>query len=190
MSYSVDLRERVVSYVRGGGSRTQAAQLFQVGRTTLYRWLNSPDLPPQPAKERRRKLDKVALAAHVRGYPDALLRERAAHFGVHINAILVALKKLKITKKATRYAESYYEERILFLRALRHWIAQHDRANVVYFDESGFASHAHRPHGWAIRGSEVFGRISGKNHDRTNLIMAQRGSDWLGPCCLKSVARI
>ena len=99
MSYSVDLRERVVSYVRGGGSRTQAAQLFQVGRTTLYRWLNSSDLRPKPAKERRRKLDKAALAAHVRDYPDALLRERAAHFGVHINAIWVALKKLKITKK-------------------------------------------------------------------------------------------
>jgi transposase len=99
VSYSVDLRERVVSYVDGGGSRTQAAQLFRVGRTTLYRWLNSSDLRPQPAKERRRKLDKAALASHVRDYPDALLRERAVHFGVHINAIWVALKKLKITKK-------------------------------------------------------------------------------------------
>jgi transposase len=99
MSYSVDLRERVVSYVRGGGSPTKAAQVFQVGRTTLYRWLGLGDLRPKPAKERRRKLDKAALASHVRDYPDALLRERAAHFGVHINAIWTALKKLKITKK-------------------------------------------------------------------------------------------
>lgn len=99
MSYSVDLRERAVSFVRGGGSRAQAAALFQVGRTTLYRWLNATDLHPRPAKERRRKLDKVALAAHVRDFPDALLKERAAHFGVHINAIWVALKKLKVTKK-------------------------------------------------------------------------------------------
>ena len=99
MSYSVDLRERVVSYVRVGGSRTQAAALFQVGRTTLYRWLNATDLRPKPALERRRKLDKAALAAHVRDFPDALLKERAAHFGVHINAIWVALKKLKMTKK-------------------------------------------------------------------------------------------
>jgi transposase len=99
LSYSVDLRERVVSYVRGGGSRTKASQLFQVGRTTLYRWLNAPDLQPKPAPERRRKLDKAALAAHVRDYPDALLRERAAHFGVRINAIWMAMRKLKITKK-------------------------------------------------------------------------------------------
>jgi transposase len=68
-----------------------------------------------------------------------------------------------------------------FLRTLRHWIAQHGKVNVVYFDESGFASHAHRPHGWAIRGKEVFGRIRGNNRKRTNLIMAQRGSDWLAP---------
>ena len=99
MSYSVDLRECAVGYVRGGGGLAQAARLFQISRTTLYRWLGAPDLRPKPAKERRRKLDKAALAAHVRDFPEALLRERAAHFGVTINAIWVALKKLAITKK-------------------------------------------------------------------------------------------
>ena len=99
MSYSVDLRECAVGYVRGGGGLAQAARLFQISRTTLYRWLGAPDLRPKPAKERRRKLDKAALAAHVRDFPEALLRERAAHFGVTINAVWVALKKLAITKK-------------------------------------------------------------------------------------------
>jgi hypothetical protein len=60
------------------------------------------------------------------------------------------------------------------------------KTNVVYFDESGFASHAHRPHGWAIHGREVFGRIDGKNHNRTNLIVAQRRSDWLAPMLFKA----
>jgi transposase len=99
MSYSVDLRERVVSYVRRGGGPTEAARLFQVSRMTLHRWLGAADLRPKPAKERRRKLDKAALAAHVQEFPDALLRERATYFGVTINSIWVALKKLKITKK-------------------------------------------------------------------------------------------
>ena len=80
LSHSVDLREPVVSYVSGGGSCTTVSQVSQVGRTTLYRWLNSFDLWPRPAKERRRKLDKAALAGHVPDYPDALLRELAAHF--------------------------------------------------------------------------------------------------------------
>ena len=112
-----------------------------------------------------------------RDYPEALLKERAAHFGVHINAIWTAFKKLKITKKTTKYAEFHCEGRIAFLCALRHWIAQHGKANLVYFDESGFASHTHRPHGWAVRGRRVVGRIRGNNRKRTNLIMAQRGPD-------------
>ena len=57
---------------------------------------------------------------------------------------------------------------------------------MVYFDESGVASHSYRPLGWASRGRQVFGRISGKNHQRTNLIMAQRGPDWLAPMLFKA----
>jgi transposase len=99
MSYSVDLRERAVSYVRNGGQATEASRLYKVGRSTLYRWLGATDLQPRPARTRRRKIDKEALRAHVRDNPDALLRERAKHFGVHINAIWTALRHMKIVKK-------------------------------------------------------------------------------------------
>lgn len=68
-----------------------------------------------------------------------------------------------------------------FLRDLRHWVQQHGSANVVYFDESGFAKHSYRPHGWAKRGEKVFGKVSGNNRKATNLIMAQRGKEWLAP---------
>jgi transposase len=68
-----------------------------------------------------------------------------------------------------------------FLRTLRHWVQQHGSANVVYFDESGFTKHSYRPHGWAKRGEKVFGTVSGNNRKTTNLIMAQRGNQWLAP---------
>ncbi len=99
MTYSLDLRERAVSYVRTGGAQVEACRLFGIGRKTLYNWLHAQDLRPRPSGPRRRKLDKALLAAHVRDYPDALLRERAAAFGVHINAIWVALRQMKISKK-------------------------------------------------------------------------------------------
>ena len=99
MTYSLDLRKRAVSYVNQGGSKAEAARLYGIGRQTLYNWLGSEDLRPQAPGFRRRKLDKEALRAHVRDYPDALLRERAAHFGVHINAIWVALQQMSIVKK-------------------------------------------------------------------------------------------
>jgi transposase len=68
-----------------------------------------------------------------------------------------------------------------YLRALRNWVGKYGNADVVYFDESGFAKHSYRPHGWAKRGEKVFGKISGNNRKATNLIMAQRGSEWLAP---------
>lgn len=75
---------------------------------------------------------------------------------------------------------------MVFLRQLRHWVQQYGSDNVVYFDESGFAAHTHRPHGWATRGEKVFGKISGNNRKRTNLIMAQRGHEWLAPMLFES----
>lgn len=57
----------------------------------------------------------------------------------------------------------------------------HGSSNVVYFDESGFLRESYRPHGWAKRGQKVFGKISGNNRKATNLIMAQRGREWLAP---------
>ena len=100
MAYGIDYRRRVLSFVQEGGSKLEAARLFKVHPDTIYEWLKrGDDLSPRPAMTRRRKLDKAALARHVREHDDMLLRERAAHFGVHINAIWVALKKMKAVKK-------------------------------------------------------------------------------------------
>lgn len=85
-------------------------------------------------------------------------------------------------KKTTRYAESYSGSRIIYLRALRQWITKHGSKNIVYFDESGFEANTHRPHGWAPRGVKVHGTITGNHRKgRTNLIMAQRGKEWIAP---------
>ena len=99
MTHSVGIRERAVGYVRDGGQQKAACTLFKVGRTTLYRWLCAKDLKPKPAKTRYRKIDRQALASHVRDYPDALLRERAKKFDVHPSAVCYALKQMKIVKK-------------------------------------------------------------------------------------------
>jgi len=99
MTYSLDLRERAVAYVRDGGAPTEASRIFGIDRKTIYNWLSRTELAPAPSGPRRGKIDKAALAQHVKDYPDAILRERAAHFGVHTNAIWSMLKTLGITKK-------------------------------------------------------------------------------------------
>lgn len=96
----MDLRERAVAYVRGGGSQTEACKIFKINRKTLYGWLRLDDLAPQRVRGGFvRKLDREVVAAHVREHPDATLAERAAHFGVQINAIWYRLRQMKITQK-------------------------------------------------------------------------------------------
>ena len=100
MSYSIDMRTRVISYVRSGGSQTEASRIFQISSKTIYNWLQKPDITePSARKPYRSKLDKRALAEDVRRYPDDYLRERAKRFGVTPQTIWYALKRLNVVKK-------------------------------------------------------------------------------------------
>lgn len=99
MTYGIDLRRRVVSFVSEGGSKSEASRVFTVSMWCVHDWCSRPDLRPKAHGRRSGKLDWEALRAHVRDNNDALLKERAAHFGVHINAIWYALREMKLTHK-------------------------------------------------------------------------------------------
>jgi len=99
MSYSVDLRKRVIDFVNNGGQKADAARIYNVGRSTIYTWLQRSDLAPSVRGPCDRKLMKDDLATHVADYPDAILRERAVHFGVRTSTIWAALQKIRISKK-------------------------------------------------------------------------------------------
>lgn len=99
MTYSLDLRQRVVKFVENGGSKAEASRRYEVSRWCVQDWCQRPNLAPKKVKRRSRKLDWEALRRDVQENPDALLRERAEHFGVHINAIWYALKEMEQTYK-------------------------------------------------------------------------------------------
>lgn len=100
MTYSVDLRKRVVEYVRKGGFKAEASRIFGVSLWCVNDWCRRKNLAPKIHPPRRkRKLDWEALKIHTQTYPDAFLRERAEHFGVHIHAIEYALKEMNLTRK-------------------------------------------------------------------------------------------
>jgi len=99
MTYPISFRRKVVSHVEEGMGKREAARLFKISPNTLYVWLCSPDLSPKQHGLRCGKIDKAALSAHVEAHPDALLRERADHFGVTTNAIWEMMRKLGFVKK-------------------------------------------------------------------------------------------
>lgn len=99
MAYSLDLRQRVVDYVKTGGTKKDAHILFKVSLWCVNDWCSRDNLEAERPKGRPRKIDWTALESDIRNNPDKLLRERALEFGVWPNAIWYACQVLKVTHK-------------------------------------------------------------------------------------------
>ncbi len=99
MTYSIDLRKRVVKFVHRGGSKAEASKRYEVSLWCVNDWCKRNDLTPKSSKRRKRKLDWEALLRHLQEFLDALLRERAQHFGVRESAIWYANHQMKLTRK-------------------------------------------------------------------------------------------
>ena len=99
MSYSLDLRTRVIDYIENGGSILSAARIYKVGRSTIYRWLARVELQPTKVTRRQRKLDRQALEQDVKENPDLRLSPHAVKFGVNISSIGYGLHQMRITQK-------------------------------------------------------------------------------------------
>jgi transposase len=105
MTYSVDLRKKVVAFVHKGGGQAEAARHYGVSLWCVRDWLTRKDLQPQQrGVPRQRKLDKDKLRMHVRDHPDATLLERATHFGVRISSMGEALRNMKLTRKKRHWS--------------------------------------------------------------------------------------
>lgn len=101
MAYSKDLRERVIAFVRSGGSKAEAARRFKVCRNRVYTWLSLGDTlePKKPGPKKNHKVDPIALMNSLKSNPDAQLKELGGIFGVHYSTIHYALKRMKYSRK-------------------------------------------------------------------------------------------
>ena len=71
MSYSLDLRQKVINFVENGGTIAKAAHTFGIGRASIYRWLSRPTLSATQVKSRQRKLDWKELEKDVKQNPES-----------------------------------------------------------------------------------------------------------------------
>lgn len=87
MTYSMDLRERVVSYINSGGQQTVAAKIFSVSLRTIHKWMHSYratgeiKLLPRGGGPRS-KVDEEKFKEYVKTNPDKTLEEIGAQFGI------------------------------------------------------------------------------------------------------------
>ena len=103
MSYSEDIRRRVLDYLSEGHTQQRAKQVFKVGISTMRSWQKQLSeqghLKPKPLNRPFKKIDPEKLSAYISENPDAYLREIAEVFSCTEEAVRQALAKLKITRK-------------------------------------------------------------------------------------------
>lgn len=108
MSYSIDLRKRVVQFIENGGSILEAVRIFGVTRQTIYNWFKKKkttgSLQDKVPERPWRKLEPQALIAFIENNPDLTLAEYAKHFGTIPSTMCEAFKRLRISRKKRPYA--------------------------------------------------------------------------------------
>ena len=69
MSYSIDLKKRVVSFIEEGGSKVEATKRFSVGRRTVFKWMKKKRERGTLANKKRvsspRKLQEEKLKKYI-----------------------------------------------------------------------------------------------------------------------------
>jgi len=180
-AYALDLRERVVKFIQGGGSKAEAARRFDLARSSVYRYLVAAKqgaLTPKTSWGHWRKLDPQKLKGHVHQHPDATLKELQQVFGVSHHAIWVRLGQLGFTlKKLIKYRERNEVQRWLFRRELERLA---DRP-VFYLDECGVDHRLYREYGRALRGERIYEAVAGKRRERTSIIAASEPGKLVAP---------
>lgn len=173
MTYGIDFRERVVSYVQSGHTRKETCALFGISPNTLPLWEKQLEkeghLNRKPRSCNPRKLPLDRLEHYVEEHPDAFLREIAEHFNCSIPFVWAALKKVKrpqpiknkIAKKVRRYLDV---------------LACFPKTPIVYIDETGIDTYLYRHKARAPRGERGYDKASGRRFERISVVVGQIGS--------------
>ncbi len=106
MSYSTDLRERVVKYPFAGHTIKETCEVFGVGNYAVSKWVKqykeTGNLSNKSLNRGFKKIDPEKLKTYILEHPDAYQREIAEVFGCSAEAIRKAPKRLGITRKKRR----------------------------------------------------------------------------------------
>ncbi|MBX3326038.1 MAG: IS630 transposase-related protein [Nitrospira sp.] len=107
MRCSPDLHRRVISFMREGGSKTEADRWFMVGKVSLSRWFKFSGVThKRPWLKTAHKLDWEVLRNQVTAQDDLTEGKAARHCGGSCQCIRNAFHKMGwIRKKTTGYTE-------------------------------------------------------------------------------------
>ncbi len=102
--YSIDLRERVLSYIGDGHTQKEASEVFNIPRQTIYNWFclkaeTGGLRMRRSGKRHSSKFDAEKLKETITLHPDYYLSEIAVVFKATPSGVCRALKRCGITRK-------------------------------------------------------------------------------------------
>ena len=101
-AYSLDLRDKVISFISQGESKRQSSKVFGIGEDTIYRWLRRHKAGTLAPKKRTHFPQKVVpeiLVSYVEENQDHTLKEIGKALGFSASNVLKWLRRLNITRK-------------------------------------------------------------------------------------------
>ena len=115
-AYSPDLRAKILAAVDAGMTKSQAARVFGVGRSTIKRYAaqrrETGSIDPRPRPGRSATLSRdydPALWAQLDAHPDAILEEHCQRWEesqgmrVSLSTMSRAIRRLNWTRKKRRW---------------------------------------------------------------------------------------
>ena len=108
MAYDKKYRTRVVEYIFEGHTQEEAAAVFNVGTTSIKRWIALYEASGSTgggytvANRNPKKIDPEKLSAYMNEHPDAFLKEIALEFSCCIESARRALLRNNYTLKKRR----------------------------------------------------------------------------------------
>ena len=101
--YSLDLRERVIDYIKSGNDQQTTSKIFKVSKSSVSRWWiryeKEGTIRPRVRLGSKGKIAPEKLEIYVQATEDKTLAEIAKLFGVSICSVYKRLKKLGFSDK-------------------------------------------------------------------------------------------
>lgn len=101
--YSLDLREKVIKYLKLGNTQKSAAKLFSLNDSTVNRWWlrykNEGNYAPRKRLGRAPRVSLSSVKSYIKVNPDFKSADMGKHFGMTAAGACYWLKKLGFSYK-------------------------------------------------------------------------------------------
>ena len=102
-AYSIDLRKKVISFIKSGKSQKLATELFNLNKATVNRWWlrykKEGQVNPRKNLGSNPKVDRMLLIKYIENNPEFILAEISLAFKVSKVSAYYHLKKLGFSYK-------------------------------------------------------------------------------------------